>query len=167
MSKAREFIKIILRKYQTGFTLVEILIVIGILGVLSTVGFTSYTATQKNSRDSRRKIDLETIKQALEVYKSDKGTYIYAVTDTWQNILSPYLSNVPEDPRNTTNGFYYNYVSLGCTGPGPDYSPCARFRLWARLENPPPINPADCPLPETVQCGSNASDTCNYCIHQP
>jgi len=75
MSKAREFIKIILRKYQTGFTLVEILIVIGILGVLSTVGFTSYTATQKNSRDSRRKIDLEMIKQALEVYKSDKGNY--------------------------------------------------------------------------------------------
>lgn len=58
-----------------GFTLMEIVIVIGITGILASSGYASYIATQRNSRDGRRKADLETIRQALEMYKSENGSY--------------------------------------------------------------------------------------------
>jgi prepilin-type N-terminal cleavage/methylation domain-containing protein len=64
-----------LKKNRSGFTLVELLIVIAILGLLITGGLASYVSTQKYSRDQKRKLDLEKIKQALEVYRSENGRY--------------------------------------------------------------------------------------------
>lgn len=67
--------KFISLKPRFGVTLIEVLIVISILSILAVFGLTSFIATQKNARDSRRKVDLEKIKQILEVYKSDRGAY--------------------------------------------------------------------------------------------
>ncbi|KKS86715.1 MAG: Type II secretion system protein G, partial [Candidatus Gottesmanbacteria bacterium GW2011_GWB1_43_11] len=58
---------------RLGFTLIEIMIAIGILGILTTAGYTSFLGSQKSSRDNRRKVDLETIRQALELYRLDNG----------------------------------------------------------------------------------------------
>lgn len=62
-------------KFKYGFTLIELIIAIAVIGVVFSVAVTSYTATQKNSRNNRRRADLELIRQALEAYKSENGAY--------------------------------------------------------------------------------------------
>ena len=50
-----------------GFTLIELLVVIAIVGILVAVGSISYLTASKQSRDTRRKTDLEQIRQALKL----------------------------------------------------------------------------------------------------
>lgn len=83
-----------------GFTLVELLVVIAIVGVLVAVGTASYLTASKQSRDTRRKTDLEQIRQALETYRSQVGTYPAATSS-----LSPtYITTLPTDPK---TGIYF------------------------------------------------------------
>lgn len=82
-------------------------------------------------RDVKRKSDLQSIKEALQKYKADTGTYPIseqtAKTKDEGNILAQalvpkYLSNLPVDPNNPT--YWYGYRSDGNT-----------FTLWCVLEN--------------------------------
>ncbi len=59
-------------KYQVikAFTLLEMLVVIGIIAVLIGMGAVSYSTAQKKSRDAKRKADLKAIQNALEQYYS-------------------------------------------------------------------------------------------------
>jgi len=60
---------------QNGFTLIELLVTITIIGVLAAIGLTSYaTATQK-ARNSRRAADIQQLRSALEMYRTDNGEY--------------------------------------------------------------------------------------------
>ncbi len=71
------------RRRRFGFTLVELLVVIFIISLLVTLGTITYNNSVQKSRDSKRKNDLQTIKQALETYFQqnnkypDQGTIIY------------------------------------------------------------------------------------------
>ncbi len=58
-----------------GFTLVELLGVIGIIGILLTAGIGSYSNVMRNSRDAKRQDDLKQIQIALEQYYADNNTY--------------------------------------------------------------------------------------------
>ena len=58
-----------------AFTLIEVLVVATIIGVLVTVTAVSFANSQKRSRDARRKADLETVRQALVLYRQDHGSY--------------------------------------------------------------------------------------------
>ena len=55
---------------KKAFTLLEMLVVIGIIGILVALGTTSYSTIQKKARDARRHSDLKTIQSALEQYYS-------------------------------------------------------------------------------------------------
>lgn len=96
-----------------GFTLVEVLIAVGIVTILTALSFGAYTNYLQTSRDTDRKVDLETIRVALEEYKRDNGEYPSTPSQNTQlkNTLSQYLSGFPEDPRYTygTNGYGYVY----------------------------------------------------------
>jgi len=61
-----------------GFTLLEMLIVLGIIATLIAIASISYSTAQKKSRDSRRKSDLKIVQNALEQYYSVCG-YSYPV----------------------------------------------------------------------------------------
>ncbi len=63
------------KRFQFGFTLVELLIVVAIIAVLVSVGAVSYTTAQRNARDSQRKSDLKKIQLALEQFHADNGAY--------------------------------------------------------------------------------------------
>src|SRR3989344_1051703 len=57
-------------KAKNSFTLLEMLVVIGIIAVLVGFGAVSYSTSQKKARDTRRKLDMEAIKNAMEQYYS-------------------------------------------------------------------------------------------------
>lgn len=51
---------------KKSFTLLEMLVVIGIISILVTVGFASYSTVQKKARDAKRQGDLKAAQQVME-----------------------------------------------------------------------------------------------------
>jgi len=94
--------------YQSGFTLLELLVVIGIISLLVGLGSVSYSTAQKKARDAKRKSDLQAIQSSLEQYYSICG-YQYPspqVTGFISIICSSpttaIMPTVPVDPKDLT-----------------------------------------------------------------
>ena len=86
---------------QSGFTLVELLVVIVILAILGVVGITIFSSTQNKARDAKRKEDINSMASALETnYKAGTG-YSSSVDATWFADQS-----VPQNPA--PGGAAYN-----------------------------------------------------------
>ncbi len=60
---------------MSGFSLMEIMIVIGLIMILSTVGINSFILSTVKSRDSQRKNDLNQLGKAVESFYTDVGRY--------------------------------------------------------------------------------------------
>lgn len=83
-------------KRNKGFTLLELLVVIGIIAMILGIAVTSYSAAQQRSRDGRRKADLKSMQDALEQYYSGNN-FQYPVGACDQ--ASSYLNSAwPVDP---------------------------------------------------------------------
>lgn len=116
-----------------GFSLVELLISIGVLAVLA-AGIISLIGPgpRQGARDGKRKADLEAVRSALEIYRSDTGRY---PGPDWKSVLTAggqYMNSIPVDPK--TEGDYGYYASpSGCTTTG---TRCTTYSLCADLERP-------------------------------
>lgn len=64
-------------RFRRGFTLVEILLVIGIVALLTAVALPNYLKAQTRSKTSQAKSDLRTTAVALESYRLDSTAYPY------------------------------------------------------------------------------------------
>jgi general secretion pathway protein G len=118
---------------KNGFTLIELLVVSTIVIVLTTIGLISYNQALQNSRNARRKADLEVVRQALVLFKADNGYYPSTNYDGLAAALgTTYLATFPTDPKNGQTGFNYNYVPDTCSGSGP--VKCQTFSLFAQIE---------------------------------
>ncbi|MFA4996089.1 MAG: type II secretion system protein [Patescibacteria group bacterium] len=62
------------RKQRKGFTLVELLVVTAIIAMLALIVVINVSQSQKRSRDSRRKADLNSILTAMLFYYDDHNT---------------------------------------------------------------------------------------------
>src|SRR3989338_938512 len=60
-----------------GFSLIELVIVMGIIAIIAAAAATRFTQAQAKSRDARRQADLESVRSALELYRSDNSTTGY------------------------------------------------------------------------------------------
>jgi general secretion pathway protein G len=157
---------------RSGFTLVELLIVIIVLALLTVVSGTAYTATMKTARDGRRKIDLESIRSALEVYRSDHSTY--PDTEDGSSSLASFLEtgskkyiSMPKDPKTKTD---YYYIPADCEEIN-SVNICNSYILAVALENDPGNPPDECTglfLPTTGDFAcrdtENNAAMCNYCV---
>lgn len=62
-------------KKSSGFSLIELLVVVAIIALLTTIAVAIYADTQSKARDARRKADIDAIAKTLEVHRSDTGGY--------------------------------------------------------------------------------------------
>lgn len=111
-------------KRNCAFTLVEILVVTTIISLLSIGGIVSYTQLGKQSRDSRRKADIEQIRSALESYRSDDSSSSYPAD--LDALIPNYLKSIPTDPK--TANLYITYTPTCPT------SICTTYILQGSLE---------------------------------
>src|SRR5205085_8126307 len=80
---------------QSGFTLVELMIVVSIIGILATVAVPSYRQSVVKAREAVLRQDLFTMRDLLDQYRADKGKYPATLTAL---VTATYLRAVPVDP---------------------------------------------------------------------
>jgi len=120
-------------KKITGFTIIELVVVITIIGILSTIGVLSYTKIQANARDSERSAKITTVAEALEKYYSQNGEYPTCtdITKDSTTVVSDTLVDMDQNalttPESTagTNSFVCSDPSsnsFGYVGGGGQYT---------------------------------------------
>ncbi len=65
----------IINRKNSGFTIVELLIVIVVIAILAAVTIVAFNGVQQRSRDARRISNANSIRKALEIYKLQNGRY--------------------------------------------------------------------------------------------
>lgn len=103
---------------KTGFTIVELLIVVVVIAILAAITVVAYTGVQQRTRYSIMQSDISTMNKAILMFYSEKGYYPYSGTNTGGNViggqlnipgLSEYLPTAPRMPADGLNG-YYAYI---------------------------------------------------------
>jgi type IV pilus assembly protein PilA len=125
---------------ESGFTLVELLVVILIIGVLASIGIASFLNQRSKAQDSAAKVDAVTAAKALSVWHTDHDTFAGATADELGDIepslkrsaglalsdLSADTFTVSVDsPAGTAGGGTFTFMRLAsgdeqrdCTNPG-------------------------------------------------
>ena len=105
---------------KKGFTLVELVIGVGIIALLTSIGLAYYGSVNKRARDGKRKADIEVIRSALEMYKADNSSYPPDGA-TFPGSIVSYINPYPADPGTTS----YTYSRPTTT----TYSLCATYEI--------------------------------------
>jgi prepilin-type N-terminal cleavage/methylation domain-containing protein len=64
-----------LKRKQSGFTIIELLIVIIVIGILATLVITTFSGIQRNARNRTREADLNALHSQVEFYYGQNGKY--------------------------------------------------------------------------------------------
>ena len=108
---------------QSGFTVVELIVVIIVIAIIVTIVSVVYGGVQRGVRDNTRTSDITRLKLAIERYHADNSEYPPCVSSgscyaiELGPALSPYIDAIPVDPTATTpgTGNDYKYVRSAVT----------------------------------------------------
>lgn len=158
----------LISKRQSGFTIVELLIVIVVIAILATISVVAYNGVQARARDSKRASDVIAILKALESHRALYGNYPMATPENPGNFersnepegafmeyLTPeFFSATPVDPINNPSFRYQYYVyssswlnSIGCPS---DKGNLMVFQAWFEGTSGKPDNDP------TLACGDRS-----------
>lgn len=144
-----------------AFTLIELLVVISIIGILIALSASAFLSTKASARDTKRKADLEEIRSALEIYRTDCGRYPATVafgsaltgdgSSSSCGTANTYMAKVPNDPQ--TSAYQYGYLPSG-TG----------YKLCSYLETVTSCTADDGSCGDCPSCGPSG---CRYKVRNP
>ena len=83
------------RKAQSGFTLIELMIVMAIIGILATLAIPSFVTAVQHAKESVLREDLHVMRAAIDSYTMDKQKAPQSLDDL---VTDGYLRAIPEDP---------------------------------------------------------------------
>lgn len=138
-----------MKKLNRGFTLIELLVTISIIAVLTTLLMANFIGVRQRGRDGQRKSNLYQLRSALELYRTDHGSYPITLAACGKgvslnytdpnppNAVTTYMQTIPCDPL---TGSPFKYTSDGTT-----------YSLVACLENQ---QDADRDTTDTTSCSS-------------
>lgn len=112
------------KKNQKGFTLLELLVVIGIIGLLASILVINLTSARRRARDTKRIADIRNLQTASEDFYGKKGKYPALISEM---VTDGQIPNWPLDPLApsgttcTVNSdlcyWYASYTPSGALGP--------------------------------------------------
>ena len=109
---------------NSGFTILELLVVVAIIGILTALAMALLSDTRARSRDARRLSDVGEIEKALNLYYAGIGNFPISVsttTITGDDAVSTALKNqntiseTPRDPLHDSYTYRYQSNDLGTT----------------------------------------------------
>lgn len=149
-------------KVKKGFSLVELLVVIGIMGSLVTILLPNFLDARLRGKDAKRKLDIEQMRSALEMYRSLSGAYPangsflntnctidspFTYTDPVSGTVTTLMASIPKDPGCNK----YRYTDNSTTS---DYTICAYLESSTTATSAAGLN-----------CNqSGTAVPCNYCL---
>ncbi len=103
--------------HKSGFTLIELMVVVAIMGILMAAGILAFSNAQQGARDSKRRTDLDAISKAMEQYFQTNNAYPTSAYATALGAFFP-SNSLPVD----TKGVAYTLTSTATT-----YCACAQL----------------------------------------
>lgn len=127
-----------IRKEESGFTIVELLIVIVVIGILAALVLNTFQGVQARARDTERKTDVNALATQYEVFYNDNGRYPTTTEGADATNFPGLDAEAVNDPNgvavNAANSEYtYAPTPVGCDNDLTS-NPCVAFTLTATME---------------------------------
>lgn len=142
---------------KKAFTLIEVVVVIGIIAVLTVIIFPSINNIRAKNRDAERVADISAIQLALSLYYSQHSNLGYPA-NFGVLVDGKYVTTDSITPPNTDPEYQYQYVPLKQNNVSGNK--CTFYHLGAKLELPSgQIDTAD----NFNSTGLNNTTSYDYC----
>ena len=155
---------------QKGFTLLELLVVIGIIGLLASILVVNLTGTRRRARDTKRVADIRSMQTAVEDYYGKNGKYPGVISDL---VSGGQISSWPLDPLalsgtsctgNSDSCYWYaHFTPSGALGPQSYHFGASLEELGSQLGNQDrdcnSTSGSGCPYTSAYVAGFNGADT--------
>jgi len=84
---------------QTGFTLIELMVVVVIIGILAGLIIPRFMGEPDKAKQAKARIQIESLESALKLYKLDNGSYPTTEQGLKALVESPSVGNLPKNWR--------------------------------------------------------------------
>ena len=106
------------KRFESGFTLMELVIVMTIVAILVVVALPVYVTHIKRAREIVLKQDLDEMRRAIDKYTVDKEKAPAQLSDL---VSAGYIRKIPEDPITRSSTTWQ--VEMETESPSPDNPP--------------------------------------------